>query len=218
MIRRRSGNLFVRSGEPEARIQSKGYRRIRVIRGMHLFGPLPVMLAIGFALNGCGAARQPTNSSMLLDLGERFSLLPAGNIASLQNQSFTRHYPVMRRGTSLDCLVVVAPATIRASLSGLAGKMILKCVATPVFNLGDGFRMDVIIATGAFEGVVYERYFDPGRKNEDRNWIPLAIAFEAPGTKDAELRIRVTAGPQGDLVDDWLALHGLRLDRQEAGQ
>ncbi len=208
----------MRSREPEARIQIKSLSGMRVIRGRHLFGPLVVTLMIGFALNGCGVAKQSTNSPMPLDLGERFSLLPSGNTARLENQSFTRHYLVTRRGRSLDCLVVVAPATISARLSGLTGKMILKCVVTPVFNIGDGFTMDVAIATGGLERVVYERYFDPGRKNEDRNWIPLAIPFEAPGTKDAELRIRVAAGPQGDLVDDWLALHDPRLDRREAIQ
>jgi hypothetical protein len=60
------------------------------------------------------------------------------------------------------------------------------------------------------------RYFDAGRRAEDRDWIPLAIPFKAGPRPDNELIIAISGGPQDDLSADWLALSGLRLERRAA--
>lgn len=186
---------------------------------MRLLALLASMSCLAMAMNGCAVKKPPPNPSLFLALEERFNLIPAASIMSgQQDRSFSRHYPVTRNGKRLDCLILVAPTTIRASLGEISGSVVLECAAAPVFNIGDGLQMDVLLAIGGKERMVYGRYFDPGRRSEDRDWIPLAIAFEAPEANDAELRIRVAGGPQGDLVDDWLALSAVHLRRKEATQ
>lgn len=110
-------------------------------------------------------------------------------------------------------MTLVAPLEIRASLAGLSGTHTLKLLATPVFNIGDGLQMDVLVGGAGALKQVYGRYFDAGRKAEDRDWIPLEIALDLSGAGDAYLEIRISGGPQGDLVADWLALAEVRLDR-----
>jgi len=143
------------------------------------------------------------------DLAARFEL-----VAGDGGGSFDRHYMVVRSGRRMDSMVLVAPATIRASLTGFAGNLILECLATPVFNVGDGMRMDVLLKNAAGERLVYTRYFDAARRAEDREWMPLSIPLDVPGGSASELIIRLSAGPQGDLVADWLALASVRLTQR----
>lgn len=106
---------------------------------------------------------------------------------------------------------LIAPVAIQAGLPGLSGKFTLKLLAAPVFNLGDGFQMEVLVGGAGDRKQIYTRYLDAGRKAADREWIPLEIPFELRGLADAYLEIRVSGGPQGDLVADWLALAEVHL-------
>jgi hypothetical protein len=183
----------------ERRIQDAGCNHFRVC----ILVLASVVASLGIA--GCeknGAV--PTTSESGIDLSERFSLISAG-----VPDNFQRHIDVIRKGEHKDALKLVAPAAIRALLQGAAGRWILKFWAAPVFDVGDGFSMMVFLRRPGTRLLVGNRYFDPGRKAEDRNWIPIAIPLEIQ--QGDQLEIEVSAGPQGDFTADWLALSSPRL-------
>jgi hypothetical protein len=91
--------------------------------------------------------------------------------------------------------------------------MILEGWATPVFNVGDGLQMDLFLRRAGARHLMGSRYFDAGRKIEDRDWIPIAFPLDLG--QDDQLEINVSAGPQGNLVADWLALSSLHLAQRK---
>ena len=84
--------------------------------------------------------------------------------------------------------------------------------AAAEFNVGDGFRMDVLVGGPGQTRRVYSRYFDAGRKAEDRRWISLEVPLDLTGSEGERVEVAVSGGPQGDLVADWLALAEVRVD------
>ena len=156
-----------------------------------------------FGLHGCSRAPAVEPG---IDMSERFA------IASGSPDNLKTHMSIVRRGERKDALVLVAPASIRASLPARKERRILKCWAAPVFNIGDGIQMNVYLRRKGTRILAGSRYFDPGRKAENRNWIPIAIPLEIdPGD---QLDIEASGGPQGDLVADWLALSSPHLVSQ----
>jgi hypothetical protein len=135
--------------------------------------------------------------------------LPPG--ASAGADSLRRDLFVVRKGRRMKALVLTAPAAARARLPALPAVSRLECLTAPVFNVGDGFELEVALVTGNEREVVYRRYYDPGREAADRSWIPLSIALPYAAGDGAELEIRVSGGPQGDLVADWLAIAAPRV-------
>jgi hypothetical protein len=125
--------------------------------------------------------------------------------ATGNGDALKREYPVMRKGRRANATVLIAPATVRASLAGFGGKGSLKILAAPVFNVGDGMRMDLTLLDAGERRPIYSRYFDAGRKAEDRAWIAIEVPLDLRGSGDVYLEIQVSGGPQGDLVADWLA-------------
>jgi hypothetical protein len=123
--------------------------------------------------------------------------------------SMDAHVPVARRGKTLDCIVLRAPVTVRYK-PGLA-PLTLVCQVTPVFNVGDGVRLDVVRVEASSEQVVYSRYFDAGRRAQDRDWVPLSVPVGPCRFRGCGLELRASAGPQGDLTADWLALADIRI-------
>jgi hypothetical protein len=123
--------------------------------------------------------------------------------------NISRNASVVRNGLHKDALILVAPVSVRASLRGSSGRMMLVGLATPMFNVGDGIQMDLYLSGAGERRLIGNRYFDSGRRAEDRNWIPIAFPVDL-GQED-QLEIKISAGPQGDLVADWLALSSLRL-------
>jgi hypothetical protein len=164
-------------------------------------------------LVGCAAAGGPDSRTQVMELSERFRLSSAGAAVASENagRSMELRMQVLRNGTRRDALVLIAPAVVRASLAGVSGRVIVQALATPVFNIGDGLQMDVSLTEGPRVTRIFSRYFDAGRKAADRAWVPLAIPVDLGNSSNAELSIAVSAGPQGDLVGDWLALSALRL-------
>lgn len=126
--------------------------------------------------------------------------------------SFERHASVRRDGTSADAMTLVAPVAIRAGLAGISGRFTLRLLAAPVFNVGDGMQLNVILGEAGVRQPVSSRYFDAGRREADRHWATLEVPLELRGSADTYLEIRLSGGPQGDLVADWLALADARLD------
>ncbi|MDM7994135.1 MAG: hypothetical protein QUT30_00460 [Acidobacteriota bacterium] len=124
-----------------------------------------------------------------------------------------RNLAVVRKGLRKDTLTLVAPVSVQAVLPDASGKMMLEGLATPVFNIGDGIEMNLFLIRSGARRPIGRRYFDSGRRAEDRAWIP--IAFPVDLHAGDTLEIDVSAGPQGDLVADWLALSELRLVRRE---
>jgi len=163
-----------------------------------------VLLAASFGIYGC---RKRQVNEAAVDLTGRVS--PIGS-----PKNFERNLDVIRRGNKKDAMVLVAPAGIRASLRGVTGRRTLEFWAAPVFDIGDGFLMMVFINRSGTRFLVEERYFDPGRRAEDRNWIPVAVQLDDIKKGD-QVEIELSAGPQGDLTADWLALSSVRLTRSE---
>jgi len=170
---------------------------------------LHLIIAISFFFCGCTeATRIRPEAAEAVDLTDRFlAMNPVAPDAHFD------HLQVTRKGRRRDALVLVAPISVRASLRGASGKMILEGWATPVFNIGDGIQMNLFIKHAGMLRPIADRYFDSGRRAEDRDWVPIAIPLELG--KDDQLEIGISAGPQGDLVADWLALSSLRLVRRE---
>ena len=165
----------------------------------------------------CSSTRVASEPPPGIDLQDRLLSDTLG--AAKRNEgggSFTRHFKVVRNGVARDSVVLEAPVTIRAELGKAADGATLEFLSTPVFNIGDGMQLDVFVTRNGKRRGVYSRYYDAGRKLEDRAWIPVSIPL-APGDSAAGdyLEIRVGGGPQGDLVADWLALSMVRVVQKQ---
>ena len=147
---------------------------------------------------------QPQNTP-ILSLMDRL----APTDPSQPDSHFRQDQLVTRKGVRKKAVAMIAPVCIHASLQGVSGKATLKGWAAPVFNIGDGLQMDLFLKRGGIRYQIGSRYFDAGRKAEDRDWIFLEVPLEI-GEEDW-LEMEISAGPQGDLVADWLALSEMRV-------
>jgi hypothetical protein len=178
--------------------------------------PIKILAAgIGFiilfsCLCGCGAppGLEGVKKSEF-DLTERFSVVSPRT--DPEAREFYAHFPVTRKGNRKDSIVMIAPTAVHASLAGFSGPVELKGSATPVFNVGDGIRMDIFLRENGTNKLIYNRFFDAGRRAEDRDWIPLSVPLELRGSADNWLEIRISGGPQGDQTADWLALNAMSI-------
>jgi hypothetical protein len=128
-------------------------------------------------------------------------------------ESFESHFDVVRRGIRRDSMRLIAPVCIRTPLERSSAGMGLEFFAAPVFNVGDGMNLEVLMAGDRGEEVIYSRYFDAGRKAEDREWARIRITL--PVRPEARwLILRVSGGSQGNLDADWLAISSLSLLRK----
>ena len=167
---------------------------------------LVAIFASGGILSGCGQKFPGPEKTGLADAVGILHFSAPGAAAG----TFDPHYLVVRKGKRRDCVLLVGPLTIKADLSGLAGEYTLETMGTQVFNTGDGIQMDVYLSSGDERTKLYSRYFDAGRRAEDRDWIPLSIPVIS-ARQDSHIEIVSSAGPQGDLGSDWLALASPRL-------
>ncbi len=108
-------------------------------------------------------------------------------------------------------MLLIAPVTIKAGVDGRSGNFTLEAWCSQVFNTGDGIEMDIYLASRGERRKIYSRYFDAGRRAEDRGWIPINVPLILAPVQDARIEIEASAGPQGDLTGDWLALSSVRL-------
>jgi hypothetical protein len=185
------------------------------MRSAATFRPWVGMLVSALTAWTFGACASGPPISGTVPLVEQFFSVSARESTQGESGSFQRHSPVTRGGRQLDAMILIAPATIRALTEGLSGPCLLKLEAAPVFNIGDGMQLTVSVEDGAKSKIVFERGFDAGRMAVDRKWTGLAIPLELSGTKEEGVEIRVSGGPQGDLVADWLALAELRLEQNK---
>lgn len=181
-----------------------------------------VLCVLGFLvvslLSGC--TDRPTTGlgaqSASLDLTSRFSA-PGAALKGAATGAFDRHYPVVRKGRCRDAMLLIAPVTAWADVGGIAGSYFLEALCTQVFNTGDGIQMDIYLTERGARRKICSRYFDAGRRAEDRDWIPVSIPLVLGQTQNSRIEIEASAGAQGDLVGDWLALSSVRLvPRKEA--
>jgi hypothetical protein len=174
--------------------------------------PLAFVFAAALIMAGCsGGADRSLGGSAIPDLMEKF--IPVDS--TLSGKQFYRQMPVVREGVRRESLVLIAPATVRASLLGISGQTAMVGFAAPVFNVGDGMQMDIFLKRPEGRRLVVSRYFDPGRNAEDRNWIMLRIPLNI--CEEDQLEIELSSGPQEDSTADWLALSSLHLVRESAG-
>lgn len=183
---------------------------IRGILSSLLWTFLFFAVAVPLFLNGCSKRAETKPQTVgVLDLTDRF--LPVNPAA--QDLHLNRGFSVTRKGVRKDALVLTAPVSVCASLKGVSGRFTLEGLATPVFNIGDGIQLELYLSRAGKRQFIGKRYFDAGRKAEDRDWI--SIAFPLDLGEDDLLEIEISAGPQGDLVADWLALSSLSLKQRE---
>jgi hypothetical protein len=153
-------------------------------------------LAVLLAFPGC--KQKMAAPEILLNLATRFQPVTPPSSGGLETLE------VIRKGRRRKALILVAPAKVRALLPGKPGKTNLICIAAPVFDVGDGIQMELSIVRAGGRFPVGNRFFDAGRRAEDRNWVVAAFPIESQ--VGDELEIEVLGGPQGDLTADWLAL------------
>jgi hypothetical protein len=110
-------------------------------------------------------------------------------------------------------MVLVAPVAARARLSKSSNSCVLEFGAVPVFNLGDGLNLVVLLSDSTGSRVLLERPFDAGRNAADREWAEFRIPIEVRGESEAHIELRVTSGPYGEETGDWLAISNPRLIR-----
>jgi hypothetical protein len=151
---------------------------------------------------GCSHARGPAPFSLL---GRFVPSTPGAGGGSLLGPIV-----VDRAGVKKRAMVLVAPVAATASLGGFSGRIELKFTTVPVFNVGDGIRMEIRVIDDGPPVLVCSRYFDPGRRFEDRRWTPMSVSMDLH-SKDPRLEIRVSGGPEGNLTGDWLAFAGLQI-------
>jgi hypothetical protein len=161
-----------------------------------------MMLALAGGLSGCRRSSSPTDPA--LNLTERIHLVNAN-----AGQILEKHRIVTRNGQEKDCIILVAPMLIQASLHGAEGKKTLEFLAAPVFSIGDGVLLSVYLERAGSRLLAGSRYFDPARKAEDRRWTSVAIPVQVE--EGDQLQIEAAAGPQGDLTADWIGLNSVRL-------
>jgi hypothetical protein len=160
------------------------------------------MLALVGALSGCRRVSAPADNA--LDLTERIQLVNAS-----AGQALEKHRIVTRKGKGKDCILLVAPTAIRASLHGAEGKRLLEFLAAPVFDIGDGIQLNVYVERSGARMLAGSRYFDPARNAGDRDWKAVAVPLQIQDGD--QLQIEAAAGPQGDLTADWIGLNSIRL-------
>jgi hypothetical protein len=151
---------------------------------------------------------------VLLDLSAGFSPVTAVD-GYTESGSGLRRLVVTRKGRREEALVLVAPIGVRAAISGIAGAVSLEALAAPVFNIGDGIKLEIFLSDTRGEKRVYEGQFDAGRQDSDRNWTALKIPIDLGAGGAWQVEMRVSAGSRGDLVGDWLAVARVRLRRGE---
>jgi hypothetical protein len=123
--------------------------------------------------------------------------------------------PVTRAGRRLDCVVLIAPVHVDVPLEG-RGRRNLELVAAPVFNIGDGMDLEILLVSQAGSRRAYAGSFDAATRIADRSWRTFRVPLELAGEEGQALRFRLSGGPQGDLVDDWLAFGKVALSEGSA--
>jgi hypothetical protein len=139
-------------------------------------------------------------------VGLQFSAVDDG-----RGGSYESRMPVTRSGRTMQAAVLRAPVAVRLPLGKSSTVLALECLAAPVFNVGDGMLLQAAVVDGGREQVVFGRGFDAGRRAQDRDWVPLSIPLKPCRSADCALILRLSAGAQGDLVADWLALADVRI-------
>jgi hypothetical protein len=181
--------------------------------GRLLLATLVLFLACGCTANSPVQGKEHPSS---LDLASRF-FAPGARLKGSGPGSFDPHYPVVRKGQRRDTVLLIAPATAKAGVSGIGGSYSLEALCSQVFNTGDGIQMDIHLTERGERRKVYSRYFDAGRRAADRDWVPISVPLVLGKAQDSQIEIEASAGPQGDLTSDWLALSSVRLvPRKEA--
>jgi hypothetical protein len=126
---------------------------------------------------------------------------------------FEDHFEVTRHGIRRKAMRLIAPVAVRAPLEVATAGAELEFLAAPVFNVGDGMLLHVLLAGESGEEMLYTRYFDSGRKAADRQWVQIKVPLPLrPGAR--WLVLRVSGGPQGNFEADWLAIASMNLSRK----
>ncbi len=172
--------------------------------GRSAFSRLAALIAIHGALlaTGCSRAPRPVPANVL----ERF--VPV--VQSPNRPSLLNPVVVDRAGVKKSAMVLVAPIAVRAPLAGFLGRIELQLAVAPLFNVGDGIQMEIWLLDDGPPVRICTRYFDPGRRFEDRRWTPITATMDVH-RRDARLEIRVSGGPEGNLTADWLAFADLHI-------
>jgi hypothetical protein len=171
---------------------------------------LVVFMLYSALTGGCSAKSKEKEHSSPLVLTSRF-FAPGARLKGSGTGTVDPHFPVVRKGRRRDAMLLIAPVTAKAQVVGIGGNCLLEAWCTQVFNTGDGIEMDIYLTVRGERRKIYSRYFDAGRRTEDRDWIPISVPLNLGKERDSQIEIEASAGPQGDLTGDWLALSCVRL-------
>jgi len=144
-------------------------------RGFPWLALLFIAIGVSVIISGCAkTAEVQQRAAEGMDLIDR--LAPITPVAP--DMHVSRNSSVIRNGLQKDALILVAPVSVRASLRGSSGRLMLVGLATPMFNIGDGIQMDLYLSRTGERHFIGNRYFDSGRRAEDRKWIPIAFPVD----------------------------------------
>jgi hypothetical protein len=179
-------------------------------------------LGILLMLMGCGPVPRNTPRPSGVSLEDAFRVQAADGRVLDGEAGHPSRFSLVRAGVRRSGLLLVAPIAVSAPLTGLVGKMVFRCLVAPVYNIGDGTILEIVLFEAEGNRMLMRRRVDPGRRSEDRQWIPLAVPFEI-SHGDASLLIRVSggdsekgAGAGVDLVADWLVVADPRLTAERS--
>ncbi len=168
------------------------------------------MFVVSFGIaTGCNKAPDHKVEVAGAIKAELFSPVAQGSQAI--TGSFSPHFEASRNGLRRDSMLLVAPVAIQAPMPEVSGRASLEGFVAPVYNIGDGILLEMTVRNSDVGNVVYSRYIDPGRCASDRAWNEFSIPLDPGNGKARYLELRVTAGPQGNLLADWLVVSGLRV-------
>ncbi len=173
--------------------------------------PTLVAVAFIFGLTGCGRKAAPPAKDAVFELRDRLSVTRRQDGTPVSGGSYSPHFEAVRNGIRRDSILLMPPVTVSAPLNGLPACATLRGIAAPVYNIGDGMQLDIVLIGEGNERTVYSRYYDAGRRAEDRRWVPFTAPLDLPVGQNFSLELRVTPGAQGDLVADWLAVSDLQV-------
>jgi hypothetical protein len=158
----------------------------------------------------CRGQAPPSSPAGAWDLGSSF----AGAVSA---PSSVRDFPLVRAGERHAGVALIAPARLSVPVGASRGAFDFHCLAAPVYNVGDGTKLEIYREGREGRRKLFERYFDAARRSEDRRWTTISVPLDV-GDAGVQIVLVVSGGARGDMVADWLAIAEPRLSRRTGGQ
>lgn len=162
--------------------------------------PLTWIFLLGcLFLNACSSiSKQPAKTG--------FTILEAAADQGLGPASEQRpfFYTFSRGGIRRQALVLIPGVVFEAPMKALGSAPKISLWVGMPFQMGDGAELIVeSISESGSSGEIVRLFLDPIHRRQDRQWQRLEIRVPS---ETRLLRWRVSPGPAGDAVADWVGL------------